>query len=131
MLAYTFNNLLTEQAVVQRDISSADGYGSTTGPNWQYLSTIPCRLWWLRSEGIRSANRRWVTPARDVPMDEGGLLVPLDTDITELDRITAINVYNSQTGTWLPYAAGNYTITAVLKEEDHMEIDVSRAFLGA
>lgn len=131
MLAYTFNALLTEQAVIERDKSSPDGYGSTTTPDWQYHATVPCRLWWDRSSGVRSANRTYVSPARDVAMDEGGLLVALGTDITELDRITVINVYNAAKGSWEPYVTGNFTITAVLSQEDHMEVDVSRAHLGA
>lgn len=130
MLGYTFTALLTEQAVVERDVSSADGYGATTGPQWEYLATYPCRLWWDRSSGVRSANREYVSVARTVAMDEGGLLMALGTDITELDRVVAVNVYNSQTENWEPYVEGNFTIVAVLNQEDHMEIDVARPHLG-
>ena len=131
MLTYTFNNLLTEQAVIERDVSVPDAYGATVdGSNWQYLSTVPCRLWWDRSSGVRSANRTYVTPARTVPMDEGALLMPLGTDVLEVDRISVVNVYDAQTRNWVPYVEGNFTITAVLVQEDHMEIDVIHSHLG-
>ena len=130
MLAYTFNQMLTEQAVIERDMSGGDAYGGSVGPDWKYLSTVPCRLWWDRSSGVRSANRTYVTPARQVPMDEGALLFPLDTDIIEDDRITQINVFNHNTGTWEPYVVGHFNLTAVLVQEDHMEVDVIHARLG-
>ena len=130
MLAYTFNQLLTEQAVVERDMSTGDAYGASTGPDWQYHLTAPCRLWWDRSTGVRSANRTFVTPAREVPLDEGGMVFPMDTDIGENDRITVINVFNRDTGTWEPYVEGLFTITAVIAQEDHLEVDVTHAHLG-
>lgn len=130
MLQYTFQSLLTEQAVIERDMAGGDGYGGSEKPDWQYLATVPCRLVWSRATGVRSANRTYVSPARAVPVDEGMLMMMLGTDVTENDRIAVVNLFDSQTGDWTPYSDGNFTITAVLSEEDHMEVDVSHPHLG-
>jgi hypothetical protein len=132
MLAYTLSRLMTEQAVIQRNMSQADAYGADGPENWQPLSTIPCRLWWDKSTGgARSANRVYVDPARAVPIDQGGLLVALGTDVTENDRITQVLARNPVSGTWTTYLEGLFTIVAVLVQEDHMEINLTRAHLGA
>jgi hypothetical protein len=126
MLAYTFNQLLTEQVVIERDVSEGDAYGAPTKPDWQWIATVPCRLWWMRSTGVRSANREYVTPAREVPISEGGMILPLGTDITQQDRITAVQDRQGN-----PYVDGVFTITAVVNEEDHLEIDFTRTTVGA
>lgn len=126
MLAYTLAQLYTMQAVVERDVSEGDGYGAPTKPNWEYLLTVPCRLWWQRSTGVRSANREYVTPARMVPISEGGMILPSGTDVTEQDRVVAIQDRQGN-----PLIDGIFSITSVLNEEDHMEISVTRTHLGA
>lgn len=127
MLAYTLERLLTHQAVIQRNQTGYDAYGAVNGPpNWQTHLTLLARVWWDRSSGVRSANRTFVDPAREVPIDVGGLLLPLGTDVTEQDRVSAINLAN---GT--PYIQGIFLITAVLSQEDHMELNLTRAHLGA
>lgn len=127
MLAYTLQRLLTMLAVIERDQATVDGYGQQTRSDWQPAGTIPCRLWWFRGEAIRSAQRLYVDPARTVPVDEGGLMVPLGVDVTERDRVKRL--------LWAadgsPYVEGPFAITAVNAQEDHAEIMVIRTRLGA
>ena len=130
-LLYTLERLMTEQAIIERDQGAYDAYGADGEPDFQYLSTVPCRFWWDRSTGARSANRTYVSPAREVPVSDGGLLVPSGTDVTERDRITSIQSFNPQTGKWVTYIQGLFTVTAVLTEDDHMELNLTRARLGA
>ena len=83
-------------------------------------------MWWDKSEGARSANRTYVTPSRAVPMSEGGMICPLGTDITEQDRIAQLLDSNGNL-----LVDGIMTITAVLYQQDHMEVDLFRTALGA
>ena len=131
MLGYTFARLLTEQAVIERNQAVPDAYGGSGPDDWQTHQTVPCRLYWDKSSGVRSANRVYVSPARTVPIDQGGLIVALGTDITENDRISQILTRNPMTGSWVTYIDGLFTITAILVQEDHMEVNVERAHLGA
>lgn len=130
VLAYTLENLMIERAVIQRATRVDDGYGAGTAPHWEPHLTVPCRLWWDRSTGERSANRTYVTPARTADVSQGGILVPLGTDVLETDQITEIQSLNPETGGWVNYLSGTLTITAVLTQEDHMELDVIRTTLG-
>jgi hypothetical protein len=126
MLAYTLTRLLTMQALIQRDVAGIDGYGAAAGHDWQPHLTVPCRLWWFRGEGIRSAQRLYVDPARLVPVDEGGLLIPLGVDVTEQDRVSGLLDKAGE-----PYIDGPFTITAVNAQEDHAELMVLRTQMGA
>lgn len=131
MLSYTLTRLMTERALIQRDMGVVDAYGAPATPDWQPHLTVSCRLVWDRSSGVRSANRTYVSPVRTVPMDEGMILLELGTDVTERDRITQVLSYDPQAQTWVPFVDGLMTITAVVPQEDHLELDVSRAHLGA
>lgn len=126
MLAYTLDRLLTEQCVIERNMAPGDVFGASTTPNWEFLNQVPCRLTWDRSSGIRSANRTYVSAARTVPMDEGIMVIPLGTDVTEKDRIVQILDQNDNV-----LISGVFTIVAVLFQEEHMELNVGRAQLGA
>lgn len=131
MLTYTLDRLLTEQAQIERNMASFDAYGAQGAENWQPFSTVPCRLVWDRGTGIRSPDRVYVSPARVAPLDEGLILVPLGTDVTQSDRITQINARDPLSGAWSPYVTGVFQIVAVLVQEGHMELNVLRTVLGA
>lgn len=130
-LAFTLQTLMTERCVIERAKRSYDGGGAQTAPVWGLHLTVPCRLWWDRSSGARSAQREYVSPVRTADMSLGALLLPAGTDVKRTDRITAIQSLDPETGGWVTYVDGNFEITAVLAQEDHMEIDVSRANVGA
>lgn len=126
MLTYTLERLLTQQAVIERDMSVPGPGGSTGRPDWQEHLVVPCRLWWFQSSGARSAQRTYVDPARTVPLSEGGMLLPLGTDVTEKDRIARVLHANGDV-----YIEGHLIIDAVLAQDDHMELNIDRAHLGA
>ena len=125
-LSYTLQRLFTEQAVVERDTAGEDAYGASTGPNFEYHATVPCRLWWDKSSGARAANRVYVSPSRTVPTSVGGMIVPLGTDINENDRVTAVRDRQGN-----PKVDGIFQVSAVLYEEDHIELDLVRVHLGS
>lgn len=131
MLSYTLSGLLTEKAVIQRDMGQVDAYGADGTPDWQDHLTVPCRIWWLKGTGARSANRTYISPARTASVSEGGMMLALGTDVTERDRITQVLRVDAETGSWMPYVEGIIVISAVVAQEDHMELSISRAQLGA
>jgi hypothetical protein len=130
MLAYTLNRLLTERAVVERDMGQVDAYGADGAPDWQQHLIVPCRMWWAVSQGARTANRTYVTPARAVPVSDGGMLVPTGTDITEADRIPRVLTYSPAEASWVPYIEGAFTISSVVTTDDHVEVGLIRTVLG-
>ena len=115
MLDYTLDQLWNQRAVVERNISSGDAYGAPNPADWQYHSTVRCRLWWSHSTGIRSANRTYVSQNRSVPVSQGGMIVPLGTNITEQDRITQVIDANGN----VLYDAV-FTVTSVINNETHI-----------
>lgn len=129
-LGFTLQQLMTDQCVIQRAKRSYDGGGAESEPVWQPHLTVPCRLWWDRSSGVRSVQREYVSPTRTADLSAGGLLVPSGTDVLRTDRISEIQSLNPQTGEWVTYISGNIEISAVLSEEDHMEINFIRTNLG-
>ena len=125
MLEYTLNQLFTQRATVYRNVTSGDGYGAPAPEDFQYRSTVRCRLWWQHSSGVRSANRTYVSPGRTVPVAEGGMIVPVGTDITEQDRVVEIT---DNQGNVL--YASNFTVVAVINNEDHIELSLIETTLG-
>lgn len=113
------------QAVIQRDMSAPDTWGGNTDPDWQTFSTLPCVLWWDKSSGVRSANREYVTPARTVPISQGGMIVPFDSDVTEDDRV--LHILDHAGSVWID---GLFTITGVLDQGTHVEAYLTRSHLG-
>lgn len=87
---YTMNKLLeNQQAVILRNVTSADQWGANPGEGWQVLATVPCLMWWDH-ESARGPARLYATPQREIALSEGGMLFPVGTDITEADRIQQI-----------------------------------------
>ena len=131
LTAYTLDRLMSQQAVIIRDVSVDDAYGGQTPPDWQPHLTVPCRMWWLKSSGIRSANREYATAASTAVVSAGGMILPAGTDVTQEDRISQVNALDAQTGEWGLLVSGIFEITAVLNEITHVELDVLRPKLGA
>ena len=129
-LAFTLQALMTEQCVLQRSVRGFDGGGAPLKPDWQPHLTIPCRLWWDKSTGVRSVQREYISPARTADLSAGGLLIPAGTDVLRTDRISEIRQLDPQTGEWVPYITGNMEISAVITQEDHMEINFLRTNVG-
>lgn len=125
MLTYTRNKLLTHVATIERNMTLQDALGAPSSDNWQTLSETRCLLSWAKSTGVRSENRTYVSANREVPIQEGGVLMPLGTDITENDRISNIVDENGN-----ELADGLFEIEAVIPQTSHLEVSVTRAHLG-
>lgn len=123
---YSIQQLFTQQAVIQRDMSVPDTYGADNPPDWQAIATVPCRLYWARSSGVRSAQREYPTAQRLAPVSDGGVIMPLGTDVTEADQI--VKVLNTDGSLHID---GVFEIVAVVNQETHMELGVFRPHLGA
>ncbi|MHB1950162.1 MAG: hypothetical protein ACYCQK_01655 [Acidiferrobacteraceae bacterium] len=131
-IAYTLDRLMVHQAVILRNQAGYDAGGAQLADDWQPHLTVACRLVWDRpsSSGF-SRNQTSITPSRSAPITQGVLLLALGTDVTEDDRISQVQAYDPQTAAWQTYVDGLFEITAVLAEEDHMEVQVTRVSLGA
>lgn len=129
-LAFTLQALMTDRCVIERSKRSYDGGGAQTAAVWVPHVTVACRLWWDRSSGIRSAQREYVSAARTADLSVGGLLIPAGTDVLRTDRITEVQSFDPETGGWVAYLAGNLEISAVITQEDHMEINWIRTNVG-
>src|SRR5438132_797565 len=114
------DQVLTQHVELQRDQATADAYGAETAPNWQSLATVRCRFWWW-TQGYRGPAHEGVSPERTVSVGDGGLLVPLGTDVTALDRVA--DILDAQFNV---VQAGPLEIVAVSAQETHIELYVRR-----
>lgn len=122
VLDYTMQHLFSEQAVLQRNEAVYDAGGARQRTNWQYLDTVPCRVWWDQVSS-RSPNREWVSPARTAPLAEGGVLLPAGTDVTVDDRITEILDRAGNT-----IMSGDFEIVSVVNQDtQHIELSIKLA----
>lgn len=129
--AYTLAELLTEQVVIERDVTTPDQWGADDAPSFQPYLTVACRLYWAKSTGTRSSNRTYTNVTREVSVTDGGLVLPLGTDVTEADRIAQINEWDPISGEWVLKVEGPMEITATVNEHTHLELSIQRTQLGA
>lgn len=78
---------MVHRTTIQRDASMSaavvkDEWGGDQAPNWAATTTttVSCRYWYDDSATIMDGERRILTTARM-------LLLPIDTDVTDDDRI--------------------------------------------
>jgi hypothetical protein len=129
--AYSLERTLTEQAVLARNQTTPDQWQAVTKDNFQPYLTVPCRLYWAKSTGARSANRTYTDASRDVPVTAGGMLLPSDTDVTEQDEIMQVNRWDPPTQAWVVEVLGPMKITSVINQHTHVELSIERTQLGA
>jgi hypothetical protein len=108
---------LIHRCTIERDdnagSTSADGWGDP--PDWQaHLTDLACR-WWT-SGGRETVTDKDTTVAVDSQM----LIVPLDTDVTEQDRV------NDITYRGVAITGGPIGIRAVNPKKDHLELILMR-----
>lgn len=125
-LTYTLNRLMVQQAVVQRNVATEDAFGAEDKATWEFLANYPCKLWWDKNSGVRSASRTYPGLNRDVPISEGGIILPLGSDINEEDRITSVI-----DGAGNELFEGIFEISMVLNQLTHTEVFIVRPHLGA
>jgi hypothetical protein len=108
---------LIHRCDVERDASAAfpDEWNTPSSPDWQpHLTELPCRSWTAGHETVSDKGTLTV-------VIEVHLLVPLGTDVTESDRVTAVT-YRGAT-----VQEGPLAVRAVLPRRDHLEVILSRA----
>lgn len=104
---------MTHRCSIERDVNqgSDDGWGNPRSPDWKpHLADVPCRT------AGPNVGREAVTDERTVVVVDQRLLLPLDTDVTERDRLG--NVTNRGT----VILRGPIGIEAVLRRATHIEL---------
>lgn len=107
-------NAMTMRATIERATTSVDALGQDSISSWSTLhSSLPCRVW-TRAE-LETANG-------SIFVNNAGhrLMIPLGTDITEKDRVTAVK---DRKGTSL--ISNTMQIRAVIRRTDHKEIHLT------
>lgn len=110
---------LSHVCTIERDANAAstssDGWGSS--PSWQaHLSNLACRFWAV------SGREQIADKDSIVGVDEQKMIVPLGSDITERDRISAAGV----TYRGAAIITGPIGIRAVNPRKDHLELILTR-----
>ena len=104
---------LAHRCTLERDAARTipDGYGLPSDPDWQPLQAdLPCFLW-------STAERELITGERSAVIEDLRMLVPLGTDVTERDRVSAVS---DRLGNVV--RAGTMGIAAVMRKHDHLEL---------
>lgn len=107
---------LRHRCTIERDANAAteDAWGNPQAPNWQPLATdVPCRA-------IADSGREPVDADRTVVVVDLRLLLPLGTDVTERDRISAVSERGAE------YLDAPFGIEAVLRRRTHLELHLVR-----
>jgi hypothetical protein len=92
MLAYTLSRSLTQRAVLEREEGARDEFGGIAKAKRVVVGKkpIPCRFWWWKEGGARSASKEYATPTRTINFTGGGIIVRPDVDVRDGDWVTAI-----------------------------------------
>lgn len=76
---------MTHRATVERDQAASDVEGNPAAPDWQpHLAAQPC--WFSHGTGRTEI----VDGEMTVVVEDTQMMVPIGTDITEVDRVTAV-----------------------------------------
>jgi len=105
---------LKHAVTIERATSAPDSWGNPGPPTWTSLVTdLPCRVW-------TNAGREAVDATTVAVIEDMRLIVTLDTDVTEQDRISVVK-YRGDT-----IVTGPVSIRAVLRHQDHLELVLTR-----
>jgi hypothetical protein len=121
MLPYTFDKLMTETAVVERDEAVLDEFGGEAKAERVVIGSISCRYWWWKTGGSRGGSREFATPQRTINFTGGGLVCPLGSDIQDQDRIKEI--LDSEGNVMVD---GPLRVVGVEEWDDHIEANLMR-----
>lgn len=99
---------------IERGTASEDDWGQPGDSTWVAESEdVPCHAW-------VTGGREPTSPDRTVVVVDMRVLLPLDTDVTEADRIGDI----TERGQVI--FEGPHGIEAVLRQRDHLELILQR-----
>lgn len=105
-------SVMTMRAKIERDYATGtDPYNNKVSPTWEVAHEfLPCYLYTGRAREV-------IDGQKTVLIAEHKMLVPLDTDITEADRVVSIK--NRATTELLGQTMG---ITAIIRRNGHLEV---------
>ena len=106
--------MMIMRATIQRDLrTEGDNYNQPGPPAWTTIETeIACRVWKGGTGGRRTDAGAERTITTDMPM----AVFPLDTDITEKDRLLKIEDRQGRELFGMMY------VDAVLRRKDHLAV---------
>ena len=104
------------RATVQRDTASGtDGFGLPNAASFTaHIASLACYVW---TNPGRESEREIIDGAKTVILADHKMICPLGTDITELDRITAIKDRLSA-----DIIANTMRIHSVVRRKDHLAL---------
>lgn len=85
----TVRSRMTMRATVQRDTATGtDAFGLPNAATFTaHIASLPCWVW---TRTGREAEREVIDNTKTAILADHNMMVPLGTDITELDQVTAI-----------------------------------------
>ena len=106
--------VMTMRATIQRDLrEEIDHYGQLGPPEWTTIETeVRCRVWKGGTGGRRTDQGDERTVTTDMPM----AVFPLDTDITEKDRLLNVEDRRGNELFSMMY------VDVVLRRKDHLAV---------
>lgn len=105
---------LTHRCDIERDAATAGSWGGTGEPDWESsITDLPCYA-------STSAAREPIDADRTVVVEDLRMLVPVDTDVTERDRVGDVTDRGSV------IYPGPMGIEAVLRFPTHLELVLQR-----
>ncbi|MEQ9093118.1 MAG: hypothetical protein RLN63_03355 [Miltoncostaeaceae bacterium] len=106
---------LVQRCTIQRDAATVEpAWGQPGAPDWQdHAADVPCRA-------VTDAGREPVDEGRTATFVTRRVLVPLGTDVTEADRVSAVTERGQVV------MDGPMGIEAVLARSTHLELMVER-----
>ena len=109
---------MIHRATIERDgATGSDSWGNPNESSWStHLSDLPCRVWYGSGSG-GSAEREIFDGNKIVTTEDRTLIVPLGTDVTELDRVASIE---DRAGSEI--FAGPSKIESLGRRSDHLVI---------
>ncbi len=109
---------MTHRATVQRNTpAGTDGFGGPGAAVWgSHIAALHC---WFYAKGSVGVEREVIDGDKSVTLGSHKLLIPLGTDITEADRITAID---DRLG--VSIMANTMRIHSVTHRHNHLELEV-------
>lgn len=114
MTIYSILLSLTHRTTIERGEAELDDWNVPGEPDWAtHLADVPCRV-------NMAAGRERTDEQSVVVVDDIRLLLPVDTDVTETDRIGDV----TERGTTI--LRGPTGIRAVLRHRDHLELILIR-----
>lgn len=109
---------MTHRALLQRDIqTTTNPHGHKGPPSWAtHVAALPCFLY---VAAVGRSGREAVAAERTAAVRSYALLVPLDTDVTERDRVNGVTRRDGEV-----ILSGVMNIRAVTRHEGHIELEL-------